>query len=166
MVPKLNKIIMREACNQCQTWQLKQEAQGSHPEHEAWGREWKPKVVWEFYYIRIYPQWHFSLHGPHFLSFSKWYQQLKSIASLILKPTWLLSVIWTNSWWRKKLCREAFRCLSIWVTGKNAYTRIIFMRENGCLMICFNFYFVCQCVFGYMHCPMVPKDRPCSLLDF
>lgn len=43
---------------------------------------------------------------------------------------------------KKKLCREVFRCLSIWVTGKNAYTRIIFMRENDCLMIYFNFYFV------------------------
>lgn len=51
---------------------------------------------------------------------------------------------------KKKLCRKAFRCLSIWVTGKNAYTRIIFMRENDCLMIYFNFYFVMSvCLWRY-----------------
>lgn len=51
---------------------------------------------------------------------------------------------------KKKLCREAFRSISIWVTGKNAYTRIIFMRENDCLMIYFNFYFVMSvCLWRY-----------------
>lgn len=51
---------------------------------------------------------------------------------------------------KKKLCRKTFRCLSIWVTGKNAYIRIIFMTENDCLMICFNFYFVMSvCLWRY-----------------
>lgn len=78
-------------------------------------------------------------------AFSKLFQMVPSTEKYCFSDfeAYMIAFCYMNQFMmKKKLCREAFRCLSIWVTGKSAYTRIIFMRDNGCLAICSNVYLV------------------------